>query len=128
MIKDTALAGFQLNIDAWLRECLGAQIAYHIQERGYRFFEEALELVQSAGITKEEVLKLVDYTYTRPVGEPAQEVGGVMVTLAALCTALELDLIECSLAELDRIRDSIEVIRAKHHTKLTPIPKEVHHG
>ncbi len=42
------------------------------------------ELVQAVGTSREDALRLVEYVYTRPVGELRQEIGGVMVTLAAL--------------------------------------------
>ncbi|MEX0409334.1 hypothetical protein ABGN05_27200 [Aquibium sp. LZ166] len=41
----------------------------------------------------------------RDLGEPHQEVGGVMVTLAALCAANGLDMERSGAQELDRIED-----------------------
>ncbi|MDC6128597.1 hypothetical protein PPH41_11610 [Burkholderia gladioli] len=83
---------FQARVQPWMLECFGPTIAADTIERNHRFLEEALELVQSLGCTASEAHQLVDYTFGRPIGEPAQEVGGVMVTLAALCLAKTLDM------------------------------------
>ena len=95
-------------------------------ERNHRFLEEALELVQACGCTAEDAHKLVDYTFGRPKGDATQEVGGVMVTLAALCHAQSLDLGHCAQLELDRINAPgiIEKIRAKQAAKpkIGPLP------
>ncbi|HEV7297953.1 MAG TPA: hypothetical protein VGN72_01205 [Tepidisphaeraceae bacterium] len=108
----------------WMLACFGAEISSNRQERGHRFIEEALELVQAGGVTREEVLLLVDYVYGRPIGELRQEVGGVMVTLAALCLAHDVDMHECGEVELARIWTKVEKIRAKRATKLaySPLP------
>ncbi|WP_230975137.1 hypothetical protein [Burkholderia stagnalis] len=69
--------------------------------------------------------KLIDYTWSRPVGEPSQEVGGVMVTLAALCLANGLNLHAAGDTELARIWTKVEQIRAKQATKPkhSPLPE-----
>ncbi len=117
---------YQIKIAAWLLECFGPEISNDKTERCFRFTEESLELVQSLGITKDQVLKLVDYVFDRPIGEPEQEVGGTMVTLAALCYAADLNLEDCAETEYERILTKIDKIRAKHFSKpqnvLSPIP------
>lgn len=97
------MAVFQLKVMHWMLECFGLKIANDKTERNFRFLEEALELVQAGGMTKEQCLALVDYTYSRPVGEIGQEVGGVCVTLAALCNAHHIEINEESERELARI-------------------------
>jgi hypothetical protein len=87
-------------------------------ERGFRFIEEALELVQANGTSKEDVLKVVEYVYNRPEGSLSQEVGGTLVTLAALCEACQLDMDKCGWTELDRCWEKIELIRAKQKDKV----------
>jgi hypothetical protein len=118
---------FQEGVRTWLLECFGEEISFNISERNHRFLEESLELVQSLGCTKSDALTLVDYVYGRPLGEPFQEVGGVMVTLAALCVASNLNLEECAETELARIWTKIEKIREKQATKpkLSPLPMHV---
>ena len=49
------------------------------------------------------IATLVDYVWSRPIGEPEQEVGGVMVTLAAYCLAADLDMHAAGETELARI-------------------------
>jgi len=117
---------FQTRVQPWLIECFGPTIAGDREERNQRFMEEALELVQSCGCTASEAHKLVGYVFGRPVGEPAQEVGGVMVTLAALCLANDLDMHVAGEKELARINapETLLKIRAKQAAKpkYSPLP------
>lgn len=94
---------FQLRVAPWMQDCFGPIISADKRERNFRFLEEALELVQACGCTRDEALKLVDYVFSRPVGERGQEVGGTMVTLAALCLAQKLDMHDEGERELARI-------------------------
>lgn len=108
---------YQPRVQRWMLECFGPMIAADRIERHHRFLEEALELVQSTGCTADEAHQLVDYVYGRPAGEISQEVGGVMVTLAALCLAHGLEMQEAGECELARVRTKIEQIRAKQAAK-----------
>ncbi|WP_454710994.1 hypothetical protein [Cupriavidus nantongensis] len=120
-------ASFQERVQPWMMECFGAEIAADQQERNHRFLEEALELVQACGATASEAHQLVDYVYSRPVGEKHQEVGGVMVTLAALCLAHGLDMHVAGETELARIWTKVEQIRTKQAAKPkhSPLPEHV---
>jgi len=116
---------FQNQVCDWLLYCFGLEIASDKTERNHRFLEEALELVQSAGCTADEAHQLVDYVYGREVGEMEQEVGGVMLTLAALCVAHDLDMGHCGEVELERVWTKIEQIREKQSAKPkhSPLPQ-----
>ncbi|TDV04641.1 hypothetical protein [Paraburkholderia caballeronis] len=118
---------FQARVQPWLTECFGPMIAGDREERNHRFFEEATELVQSCGMTASEAHQLVDYTFGRAIGDPAQEVGGVMVTLAALCLANGLDMHAAGETELARISvpETVAKIRAKQAAKPkhSPLPQ-----
>ncbi|WP_244097751.1 hypothetical protein [Burkholderia anthina] len=116
---------FQSRVQPWMLACFGAEIAADRIERNHRFLEEALELVQAIGCTASEAHQLVDYTFGRPNGEPAQEVGGVMVTLAALCLANDLDMHAAGETELARVWTKVEQIRAKQAAKPkhSPLPE-----
>lgn len=105
-------------------KCFGQVIADDKVERSHRFLEEALELVQSTGCTSAEAHSLVDYVYGRPIGDPPQEVGGVMVTLAALCLAHNMNMHWAGEVELARIWGKIDQIRAKQAAKPkhSPLP------
>ena len=115
---------FQNRVHPWLMACFGEEIANDKTERNHRFLEEALELVQATGCTQSEAHQLVDYVYGRPIGEPSQEVGGVMVTLAALCLAQNMDMHLSGETELKRIWTKVEQIRAKQAAKPrhSPLP------
>jgi len=123
--SEQAVAPFQQRVQPWMMECFGPVISADREERNHRFLEESLELVQATGCTAHEAHQLVDYVYGRPVGEPTQEVGGVMVTLAALCLANGLDLHDAAEVELARIWTKVETIRAKQAAKPkhSPLPE-----
>lgn len=110
---------FQDRVGVWVKNCFGDVVRYNQEERGQRFLEEALELVQALGITKEGAIELVNYTYGRPVGVVQQELGGVMVTLAALCDACNLEMVNEGEIELARIQspEVMAKIQAKQATK-----------
>lgn len=119
------LKSFQERVAAWMQACFGAMIATDRIERNYRFLEEALELVQACGCKKSEAIMLVHYVYDRAEGEASQEVGGVMVTLAALCLANGIDMHSAADTELERIWTKIDAIRAKQASKPkhSPLPQ-----
>lgn len=116
--------GFQSRVDKWMKACFGEVISKDKTERNHRFIEEALELVQSLGCTKSEAHQLVDYVFNRPQGEPYQECGGVMVTIAALCLANKLNMDDCGEKELSRVWAKIDKIREKQAAKPkhSPLP------
>jgi hydroxypyruvate isomerase len=115
---------FQTRVDDWMAACFGEAISRDVAERNHRFIEEAIELVQAMGCPREDVHRLVDYVFNREVGEPAQEVGGVLVTLAALCSAAHTNMKQSGEAELNRIWGKVEQIRAKQAAKPkgSPLP------
>lgn len=117
---------FQGRVKPWMDACFGPEISADKIERNQRFLEEALELVvQACGCTRSEAHQLVDYVFDRDTGERGQEVGGVMVTLAALCLAQGLDMRQCGETELARIWTKVEKIRAKQadKPKHSPLPQ-----
>lgn len=114
----------QDRVHPWLLACFGQEIARDCVERNHRFLEEALELVQACGCDRSEAHQLVDYVFDRPSGEKHQETGGVMITLAALCLANDLDMHKAGEDELARIWTKVEKIRAKQAAKPkhSPLP------
>lgn len=115
---------FQDRVLPWMLETFGAAVSMDRVERNHRFLEEALELVQSLGCSKSEAHQLVDYVFDRPQGDINQEVGGVMVTLAALCIAADECMHEAGETELARIWTKVDEIRAKQAAKPkhSPLP------
>ena len=110
----------------WVREAFGTEPADCKAERAHRFLEEALEAVQAAGTTYPEALQLVDYVFSRPAGKIEQEVGGVMLTLAALAAAHGVDMEVAAECELARVNTPaiIAKCRAKNASKPknSPLP------
>jgi hypothetical protein len=116
---------FEARVAPWMLECFGPQVAKDMRERGDRLLEEVFELLQAHGYDASRVATLRDYVWSRPVGDPAQEAGGVMVTLAAFCLAAGLNMHAAGDAELARVWTTIDQIRAKQATKRglhTPLP------
>lgn len=115
---------YQHRVHAWILACFGPEIGADRVERNHRFIEEALELVQSGGATASECHQLVDYVFGRAVGDLTQEVGGVLNTLAALCTAHGVDMDVAGEKELTRVWTKVETIRAKQKAKPkhSPLP------
>jgi hypothetical protein len=118
-LSKKSLSEYQSRVAPWMQLCFGPKISADTIERNHRFLEEALELVQACGCMREDAKQLVDYVYDRPIGERSQEVGGVMVTLAALCLAQGLDMHGAGEAELARILqpEIVHKIRLKQATK-----------
>jgi hypothetical protein len=116
---------FQQRVLEWAMACFSMEVCRDRQERNHRFLEESLELVQALGCTCSEAHQLVDYVFGRPVGEPAQELGGVMVTVAALCFPNDLDMEAAGERELARCWTKIEAIRTKQAAKPkhSPLPE-----
>jgi len=120
-MDEMADKNFQERVLPWMLECFGPKIAADTTERNHRFMEEALELAQACGATASECHQMVDYVFGRPTGDKNQEVGGVMVTLAALCLAHDLDMHKAAEQELSDIWTKMDQIRAKHAGKPKPL-------
>jgi len=116
---------YQRRVEQWLEACFSPSVRADRSERIHRFLEEALELAQASGCSRDHAIALVDYVFGRLAGEADQEVGGVMVTLASLCSAVGINMEEASNRELDRNWDRIDVIRAKQQSKPhgSPLPQ-----
>lgn len=117
--------GFQERVANWLIACFGADAGLDPVDRTHRFLEEALELAQSAGCSRDDALALVDYVFSRRAGVLAAEVGGVMVTLAGLAQAHSVDMVRAGETELERNRKRTVEIREKHSRKPrnSPLPQ-----
>ena len=110
---------FQVRCLKWILQWLNSNLVYNKQERNQRFLEEALELVQSLDMKQDTAHELVEYVFSRPKGEPRQELGGVMNTLAILSETNNMSMWGDGEAELTRCWNKIEEIKAKQ--KLKPV-------
>lgn len=120
---------FQARVMGWMERAFLPSLYNNWTERGDRLLEEVLELLQANGYNRVRVATLVDYVYGRPPGEPGQEVGGVMVTLAGYCGVTGWSMHDEGERELERIMqpEVITKIRAKQAAKNalhfdTPLP------
>lgn len=114
---DMTAKTFQLRVREWVSACFPIASQFDREERTHRFLEEALELAQAHGCTKADALALIEYVFSRPEGEPLQETGGVLVTLAALSNTVGIDMEEAGERELERNWSRIDKIRAKQASK-----------
>lgn len=115
---------YQARVCDWLDE-LSSSSSIDSAERTHRFLEESLELAQASGCSRADAMALIDYVYSRPIGNPEQEAGGVMVTLAGLCCALNVDMHKAGKNELSRNWERIESIKQKRLSKPigSPLPQ-----
>lgn len=118
LIDDAGQERDQERVARWVRGTLGEATLQNKRERCFRFIEEALELVQALDFEKEDVLKMVEYVYSRDRGKPNQELGGAMVTALALAECVKLDAYDELHRELDRIFAKQDEVRAKHQQKI----------
>jgi hypothetical protein len=72
----------------WGVRCFGVGHMSNPAIRALRCGEEAVELMQCYGISREVMHKLVDTVCDRPFGDPVQEIGGVLLTTSVLCQGL----------------------------------------
>lgn len=120
-VSNRDLAAFQNNSAEWCEEAFGYHSTYDVAQRGWRFIEEALELIQALSLPKEDLLELVDYVYGRPLGSPNQEVGGVMLTLSCLCTSAGISMAVEGAKELNRVEQPEVMARVREKNLSKPL-------
>lgn len=87
----------------WAMRSFGKEHVINVPERGLRALEESIELAQALGVPRETALLCVQTVYDKPVGNPMQEGGGALMTLAILCHELRWDAMELLEAEVRRV-------------------------
>lgn len=107
----------QAEVGDWCLETFGHTFTSNVDERCCRFLEESLEAVQALKLSKEKALALLLYVYSRPVGEPKQEAGGTIITLAALANAADIRLEDSFTDEMHRCYKNQSLIRFKNLLK-----------
>lgn len=90
-------------VHRWCVSAFGDDHARSVEQRGIRLAEEAIETAQASGCQAEMLHRLVDYVYSRPVGDLQQEIGGVGVTLLALGAAAAIDVDHAERKEITRV-------------------------
>lgn len=87
----------------WAIRCFGKEHVTNGAVRGLRHVEEAVELAQALGNTKDDVIKVISIVYDRPIGEVYDEIGGSLLTLVVLCESHGIDPQEALEHELKRV-------------------------
>ena len=102
----------------WCTAAFGHEHTTSIPQRAVRLLEEAIEAYQAAGGSVEMAHSLIDYIFARPVGELAQELGGIGVTLLALANAAGLSADDEEAKEVDRVLSKpLEHFTARNRVK-----------
>lgn len=115
---------YQMRATVFAHECFGAEIAADPIDRSNRALEEMLEVYQALGNSEANAIDLVHYVFSRKPGNVGKELGSAAMTLAILATACRENLVECAEAELARVFDKIDIIRAKRAAQKpgSPLP------
>lgn len=117
-IREINILEYTGRICAWVINVMGMSLLDSKWERAMRVVEEVIELGQSCGLRESDISKLVQRVYSRSIGDPKQEAGGVMVTLIALASTCNINLISELKREVERIEKiDPEIVRKKQYEK-----------
>lgn len=101
----------------WVEDTFGKS-SLTTRERALRVLEEAIELAQAEGIEINQACSVAEHVFSKPPGDPVQEVGGLGVTLLAYCEARGVS------ADMEERREFNRVLavdpahfRARHNKK-----------
>lgn len=87
----------------WGERAFGREHMRDPRVRALRLAEEVVELAQALNVPRAQMVKLVEVVYSRPAGQPYQELGGVQVCLAVLAAAIGADPDAALEAEVRRV-------------------------
>jgi hypothetical protein len=117
---DVSRRTLQDGLAEWLIEAIGEDTLRDPKARAMRVLEEAVELAQAVGISREKAYEQVDNTYDRPPGEPSQEIAGVINSALLAAEGIGQSGIWLGAQELRRAWRDINLIRAKQRDKVHP--------
>lgn len=113
----------QVRATTWCRRAFGDEVVDSLHERAARILEEAVELYQAEGGNLSFAQNIVEKVFSRPVGEPAQELAGVMVTTAIYAEVKHLSRSDLEMMEIVRVENMLaanpEHFRRRHAEKQT---------
>ncbi len=113
-----SVSDWQREVSQWVRGRFGSLSLFDPQERATRVLEEAFELAQAAGIHAVTAATVMKHVYRRPRGDLRQEAAGLVLTLFALASAHDFDLLTETRKEIDRVLAvPIEVSRERQTSK-----------
>lgn len=110
----------QAGLVEWATHAFGRQTVDDQRQRAMRCLEEAVELAQALGLDEAACHRQVSHTYGRPVGEPSQEVAGVINGALMAAESIGVDGLRVAEAELDRVWRCVDEIRIKQLSKVQP--------
>lgn len=110
---------FQDRAQAWMRACFKPEDVTDKAERNRRAAEEFGEFLRAAGMEEQEAVAEFTAGFRKDPGDVAQETGGVLLTVAGVCSAHGVDMMAAGETELARVCDpeTMRKIRAKHDAK-----------
>lgn len=111
------MRSYQKRVREWTAECFGDAIDLDRPTRQSQMLEEALECVQAAGLPRETAQGILDLVYSKPAGALNGEIGDVMTSVAAFCTAHDADMHDCAESALARCISQTDRIREKQKAK-----------
>lgn len=98
-------------------QCFGYHNTYDRRERAFRFGEEALEVLQAAGLTTKDILALLETVYSEKPGYLRKELANAHITLMALATANSIELESTTEFDLNWAMENIPAIQARYQKK-----------
>lgn len=87
----------------WVTSAFGPDHANSLPARATRFLEEAIELFQAADGDLEMAHQLLDFVFSRPVGELSKEIGAVGLTLLSVAATAGVSATEEEEREINRV-------------------------
>ena len=97
--------------------CYGIENTFSKRERALRFGEEAIELLQTTGLTKEDIINLIEYVYRKNPGEVKDEFAGAQLTLLALANSFGVYLDDEADNNLELVNKNMPMIIKKYCKK-----------
>lgn len=108
----------QQQVYEWVRTTFGLA-NQDAHERVLRFFEEAVELAQTEGVSEDELLRIVRHVLAKSPGAPEQEAGGAGTTLLAYCASKGFSADAAERREFERVLSvPAEHFRQRHQSKV----------
>lgn len=104
----------------WAIETFG-NVAADRHERAMRFVEEAIELAQSCGLSRETIAAITERAYSRRAGALDSELAQAGMTLEALAEQIGFDLSNLVGNEFNRVREVPKEEWARRHAAKTAI-------
>lgn len=103
----------------WGMRCFGRPHMVSLPIRALRCAEEAVELAQACGVPKDQMQRLIEVVYSRPVGDLNQEIGGTLIGISVLCTLRGVDPDKLLVNEVSRVLEKpVEHFTKRNQDKL----------